>query len=161
MSKIDELRALARDADDVQKPVFEAAIAALEALEPEPEPEPEGLFGRWARYTGAVEDIPPQVLIVSDHPDNDGLVQVYYRDDERAEGAGDTFVYLDNLVVDPATLTTEQDFKNAPRGTVVAKNGRVWVRVCNGWDSNNGETWHPGDMADYGECTVLCWGWGE
>lgn len=62
----------------------------------------------------------------------------------------------------PATLTTEQDYNNAPHGTIVDIDGTVAVRDFTGW-------YHIGEkypytsrgMCSLGEGDVIHWGWGK
>lgn len=61
----------------------------------------------------------------------------------------------------PETLTTVEDYENAPEGTVVAKNGWLpWVKTrSNRWEDKNiavGNREQSGDKR-----RVLRWGWGE
>lgn len=61
----------------------------------------------------------------------------------------------------PETLTTEEDYENAPEGTVVAA-GRVWVKCETGDWRTTKMSWSRMDHHMKGaERRVLRWGWGE
>lgn len=62
----------------------------------------------------------------------------------------------------PATLTTEQDYDNAPRGTIVDIDGNVAVRSFTGW-YRTGEKYPytSRGMRYLGEGDVIRWGWGK
>ena len=63
----------------------------------------------------------------------------------------------------PATLVTEQDYANAPVGTIVAAPGfHAWTKSYgDSFPWSQGGTWcSNSDMADT-ERQVLRWGWGK
>lgn len=76
--------------------------------------EQEDLLGRRATHPEYGRGI-----IVSDNPDTSKQVRFIVRNDEFTDGAERFFVNFDDLTLDPATLTTEQDFEDAPEGTIV------------------------------------------
>ena len=95
------------------------------------EPEQESLLGRWATHPEHGRGI-----ITSDKPDTFKEVRFTIRNDEFTDGADQSFIRVDYLTLDPATLTTQQDFDKAPVGTIVEdskipqdvymKSGAVW-----------------------------------
>ena len=61
----------------------------------------------------------------------------------------------------PETLTTLEDYENAPEGTVVAA-GRVWVKYETGdWRTTKMSWWRMDHHMKGAERRVLRWGWGE
>lgn len=62
----------------------------------------------------------------------------------------------------PATLTTEQDYANAPAGTIVVlrDTSSVWVKFSGEWRRGDYDTRTSASMADVLR-KVLRWGWGE
>ncbi|MFS0445980.1 hypothetical protein ACL1CR_13965, partial [Corynebacterium striatum] len=68
----------------------------------------ENLFGRWAEHPTLGRGI-----IISEHPDQENFVKF-------VNGKSWSGVTLDDLTLDPAELTTVEDFETAPEGTVVA-----------------------------------------
>ena len=63
----------------------------------------------------------------------------------------------------PETLTTVEDYENAPEGTIVASNGKWEVPFMkqNGLWRRNGISFSNNDMSQGHEHWVLRWGWGE
>lgn len=62
----------------------------------------------------------------------------------------------------PETLTTWEDFDNAPEGTIVSMSdvADVWVKYKDKW--KQGEFgYRPSSYLEGNELTVLRWGWGE
>ena len=62
----------------------------------------------------------------------------------------------------PTVLETEQDFEDAPQGTIVTRRIRTpWTRLNNGeWACGaEGKRKSSADMADYDGWRVLRWGW--
>lgn len=82
--------------------------------EQEQEQEQENLLGRCATHPEYGRGI-----IVSDNPDTFKQVRFMVRNDEFTDGADRFFVNFDDLTLDPVTLTTGQDFEDAPEGTIV------------------------------------------
>lgn len=109
--------------DDLQERIS-SAEAVLEALKTElqelknQEPEQESLFGRWATAPNG-----QRVLIVEHEWDEDGLIAVVGPTHAGSRETEKIVVSRDQVTLDPATLTTEQDFENAPVGTVVEEIG--------------------------------------
>ena len=61
----------------------------------------------------------------------------------------------------PETLTTVEDYKNAPVGTVVEGEGKLpWTRLEYVWKETAGDVQNDVGMAGT-ERRVLRWGWGE
>lgn len=134
----------------------------LEELRQQQQQEPEPLFGRWATHPERGRGI-----IVSIKPDGDGEVRFAYRNGSYTDGVDTRFVRLEYLDLDPVTLTTEQDFENAPDGTIVETGD---VRIChkvekNAWLRNGSETayTHLGmtSLAEGTPSRVIRWGEGK
>ena len=86
----------------------------LEELRQQQQPEPASLLGRWATHPEHGRGI-----IGSGKPDKAGEVRFAYRNDIFTDGAEWFFVRIESLTLDPATLTTAKEFKDAPVGTIV------------------------------------------
>lgn len=62
----------------------------------------------------------------------------------------------------PATLVTEQDYENAPEGTIVNIDGTVAIRGVYGWICTGEDAiYRTRGMFDQGEGEVIRWGWGK
>lgn len=62
----------------------------------------------------------------------------------------------------PATLVTEQDYENAPEGTIVNIDGTVAIRGVHGWICTGEDAiYRTRGMFDQGEGEVIRWGWGK
>ena len=62
----------------------------------------------------------------------------------------------------PETLVTEQDYENAPEGTVVDIDGTVALRgACYWFLANENIIYSAEDMFHLGEGDVIRWGWGK
>ncbi|MGV0434206.1 hypothetical protein ACUY3H_04485 [Corynebacterium ureicelerivorans] len=62
----------------------------------------------------------------------------------------------------PATLVTEQDYENAPEGTIVNIDGTVAIRGVYGWICTGEDAiYRTRGMFDQGEGDVIRWGWGK
>lgn len=128
-------------------------LDAIRELLPKPEP----LFGRWATHLRLGRGI-----ICSAHPDQASLVQFIYGEENHAGGTDCCWVDLDDLTIDPVELTTEEDYENAPEGTVVAETGgnsyqKLYDEL---WESVN-DVLSNEAMAISGPWKILRWGWGE
>lgn len=146
--------------------VIKRAEATLERLNAEltelkaqaqEQPEPASLLGRWATHPNYGRGI-----IASDKPDTFKEVRFTIRNDEFTDGADQSFIRVDDLTLDPATLTTQQDFDKAPVGTIVEdskipqdvymKSGAVWYVT--------GDTY--GTLSEgMPPCRVIRWGNGQ
>ena len=135
----------------------------LEALRQQERQEQENLFGRWATHPEYGRGI-----IISDKPDFGGEVKfAYHWNPEDEDPTTCHYVNLGGLALDPVTLNTEQEFENAPEGTIVETGD---MRIChkvekNAWLRNGSETayTHLG-MTSLAECTpsrVIRWGNGK
>lgn len=128
--------------------------------------------------TGAVVDVgggPIEVVMLAGSVDGIDYVTLdgkfgyeprYYftpngkRYELREVGAGES--EDDEKPEHPATLTTVEDYENAPRGTIVDLDGTVALRSALGWFyTGNDSAYGAQDMFHLGEGTVLRWGWGE
>lgn len=89
----------------------EAAPGRFE-LAPNGVQEQKDLFGRWAAHPAYGRGI-----IVSTEPNAHGEVKFAYRS-EYLGVACYRFTCLSKLALDPGTLTTEDEFKSAPDGTI-------------------------------------------
>lgn len=109
----------------------------------------ENLFGRWATHPTLGRGI-----IISEHPDQENFVKF-------VNGKSWSGVTLDDLTLDPAELTTVEDFETAPEGTVVAEpTGNAYQKVLYYWESMN-DSHRSEEMAVSGPWKILRWGWGE
>lgn len=99
----------------------------------QPEPKPESLFGRWATHPERGRGI-----IISDKRRFDGKVTFSWKDDTAEDGASELWLSIEDLTLDPATLTTQQDYQDAPVGTIVtnAKDEFVWVKHDGYWHAS-------------------------
>lgn len=143
---------------NVFKSELDELKAELEALkEQEKDKEPESLLGRWATLPKYGRGI-----ITSIKPDSTGEVRFIYRNDEFTDGADQSFIRVDDLTLDPLTLTTTQDFKDAPDYTIVedlddsryvaVKVGGIWYRAGDATAVTSEEI--PA-------CRVIRWGSGQ
>ena len=109
----------------------------------------ENLFGRWAEHPTLGRGI-----IISEHPDQESFVKF-------VNGKSWSGVTLDDLTLDPAELTTVEDFETAPEGTVVAEpTGNAYQKVLYYWESMN-DSHRSEEMAVSGPWKILRYGWGE
>lgn len=133
-----------------------------ELKEQEKDKEPESLFGRWATLPKYGRGI-----ITSIKPDSTGEVRFVYRNESFTDSTEWIFASVEHLTLDPATLTTAEDFEDAPEGTVVETGD---MKIChkiekNAWLHSGSETvyTHLG-MASLAECTpcrAIRWGNGQ
>lgn len=147
----DELKA-ALDADACWRNTEPALYALLDKLNPTP-----SLLGRWATHKEYGRGI-----IVSIQPDSDGEVRFAYRNSSYTDAVNTRFVRPESLTLDPATLTTAEDFKDAPNYTiaedlydsryVAVKVGGLWYRAGDATAVTSEET--PA-------CRVIRWGNGQ
>ncbi|XOJ10522.1 hypothetical protein ACMXZU_04415 [Corynebacterium striatum] len=109
----------------------------------------ENLFGRWAEHPTLGRGI-----IIGAHPGRENFVE--FVNDESWSG-----VILDNLTLDPVELTTLEDFKTAPEGTIVnGPTGNAYQKGIYYWESMN-DSQRSEEMAISGPWKILRWGWGE
>ena len=129
----------------------------LEELRQQQQPEQESLFGRWATHPDYGRGI-----IVSRKPDSDGEVRFAYRNSSYTDAVDTRFVRPESLDLDPATLTTTEDFENAPEGTIVEATTElhdVYLKCQSYWlvagdiEEANHTTFPP--------CRVIRWGNGQ
>ncbi|MDY7341380.1 hypothetical protein TH728_02925 [Corynebacterium amycolatum] len=148
--------------DDLQERIS-SAEAVLDALKTElqelkkQEPEQENLFGRWATHPEHGRGI-----ILSRNPDDDGEVRFAYLNSSYTDGVETRFDRPESLDLDPATLTTQQDFEGAPAFTltegiddsrfVAVKVGGLWYKAGDG-DAVISE--------EMPACRVVRWGNGQ
>lgn len=164
MTSIAELEFRIRSAQTAIKSAestLEMLRGELEELKKQ-EPEPASLFGRWATHKEYGRGI-----IVSRQPDGDGEVRFAYQDGGYTDGAETRFARPESLDLDPVTLTTAEDFEDAPEGTIVETGD---MKIChkiekNAWLHSGSETvyTHLG-MASLAECTpcrAIRWGNGQ
>ncbi|MGX9170850.1 hypothetical protein, partial [Corynebacterium striatum] len=105
--------------------------------------------GRWAEHPTLGRGI-----IISEHPDQENFVKF-------VNGKSWSGVTLDDLTLDPAELTTVEDFETAPEGTVVAEpTGNAYQKVLYYWESMN-DSHRSEEMAVSGPWKILRYGWGE
>lgn len=94
--------------DDCSPNTEPTLYALLEKNQPEP------LFGRWATHPTFGRGI-----IVSVKPDGEGELRFAYQTSRYTDHVNTCFVRPESLDLDPATLTTAEDFEDAPVGTIV------------------------------------------
>lgn len=138
--------------DFIDELVSEGILVPPESLESPPEP----LFGRWATHTKYGRGI-----CTSARTFDNGLVWVSFLDDDVDDGVCPERVPVAELDFDPLILTTVEDFKSAPEGTIVDReNSSPVVRTEIGWGDQLGA--YANDfLAEYGPWTVARWGRGE
>lgn len=120
-------------------------------------PEPASLLGR-----GATHPEHGRGIIASDKPDTFKEVRFTIRNDEFTDGADQLFVRFDDLALDPATLTTQQDFDKAPEGTIAESTmypKGVVVKTEDGWYRAGGM--HAIAVEYMPTCRVIRWGNGQ
>lgn len=121
------------------------------------QPEPEPLFGRWATHPTYGRGI-----IASDKLDGDGEVNFRYRCSGAETGVVVEYASLDDLTLDPTTLTTAEDFEGAPEGTIVEgpmSPKDVAVKTEDGWYRTGGM--HAMAVEYMPTCRVIRWGNGQ
>lgn len=132
--------------------------AELEELkQQEPEPEKEDLFGRWSTHKEYGRGI-----IVSVKPDGEGEVRFAYLNSSYMDHVDTRFVLPESLDLDPATLTTTEDFEDAPEGTIVEASmypKDVAVKTEDGWYRTGGM--HAIAVEYMPTCRVIRWGNGQ
>lgn len=119
-------------------------------------PQPKSIFGRMATHQKVV-----RVMCVSHATWGDGLVNVALHDDACVDGTHRGVVHLTDLDFDPLTLTTVDDFENAPEGTIVAHEDHVPIEKTGdeGWV---GDVYYEAyEAAERGPWSVVRWGRGE
>lgn len=131
---------------------------AIRELLPRPD-----LFGRWATHPEYGRGI-----IISVCPTVGGRVRFAYKNEDDTSDIDWDFVLPAHLTLDPVepahpeSLETEEDYKNAPVGTIVARN-EDYPFVKNGpggwWDMYS-NMFDEKEMAGTSR-KVLRWGWGE
>ena len=145
----DELKA-ALEKDACGRETEPALFALLDKLNPTPP-----LFGRWATHPEYGRGI-----IISDKPDFGGEVKfAYHWNPEDEDPTTCHYVNLEGLSLDPLTLTTPEDFENAPDGTIVEATMEphdVYVKAGSCW-------WVAGDTEEANPttlppCRVIRWG---
>ena len=131
-----------------------AELTELKAQAQE-QPEQESLLGRWATHPtygrGIITDVEPSA---------DGDIEFAFPDAEDCETRTSLIqVTLDEIDLDPATLTTEQGFKEAPEGTIVEAAEYphdVAVKTEDGWYRTGGM--HAIAAEYMPTCRVIRWG---
>lgn len=123
--------------------------------QPEPGPEQESLLGRWATHPTYGRGITTDV-----EPNADGEVEFAFPDKEDWDTrTTSVMVEVCDLDLDPATLTTQQDFSNAPEGTIAEATEYphdVAVKIEDGWHRARGRyAIAAGYMPT---CRVIRWG---
>ena len=128
-----------------------------ELKEQEKDKEQESLLGRWATHPTYGRGI-----IASDKPDTFKEVRFTIRNDEFTDGADQLFVRFDDLTFDPVTLTTTEDFEDAPEGTIAESTmypKGVVVKTEDGWYRAGGM--HAIAVEYMPTCRVIRWGNGQ
>ena len=121
------------------------------------EPEQESLLGRWATHK-----VYGRGIIISDKPDGDGDVRFAYLNRSYTDHVDTRFVLPEHLDLDPATLTTTEDFDKAPVGTIVEAPmypKDVAIKTEDGWYRTGGM--HAIAVEYMPTCRVIRWGNGK
>lgn len=160
MTKIDDLQERVNSAEkifDAFKSELDELKAELEALKNQ-EPEQESLLGCWATHKEYGRGV-----IFSSEPNDDGYVRIAYRNDSCMGGAETCYARPEDLDLDPAILTTGQDFEDAPEGTIIEditdprcvamKIRGIWYLAGLGGAAVTSEQMPP--------CRVIRWGNGQ
>ena len=117
----------------------------------------ENLFGRWATHLRLGRGI-----IYSIDVTESGHVAFAHPRKMNMDGSEVLWVGIGDLIIDPVELVTAEDFKDAPEGTIVARN-EDYPLVKNGqgdwWDTYH-NTFDEKELAGT-SCKVLRWGWGD
>lgn len=119
--------------------------------------ESESLFGRWATHPKYGRGI-----IINDKPDSVGIVRLFFRSEKRTSGTDVFFASVKNLTLDPVTLTTTEDFEDAPEGTIAESTmypKGVVVKTEDGWYRTGGM--HAIAVEYMPPCRVIRWGNGK
>ena len=116
-------------------------------------PEPESLFGRWATHPEYGRGI-----IISKRPYDDGEVVFAWPDETFEYRSKGRFVDFADLTIDPATLTTIQDFDDAPTGTIVEDEYGVIYKKSS---DSNWSGLYASNMAEVSPVHVIRWGDGK
>lgn len=144
----DELKA-ALEEDSCARITEPALFALLDKLDQAP-----SLFGRWATHPEHGRGI-----IVSRKPDSDGEVRFAYRNGSYTDGVDTRFVRPESLDLDPVTLNTAEDYRDAPDGTIVEATmypKDVAVKTEDGWYRTGGM--HAIAVEYMPPCRVIRWG---
>lgn len=147
----DELKA-ALEEDSCTRINEPALFALLDKLDQAP-----SLFGRWATHPDYGRGI-----IVSCKPDGEGEVRFAYRTIRYMDHVDTRFVRPESLDLDPLTLTTAEDFQDAPEGTIVEgpmSPKDVAVKTEDGWYRTGGM--HAMAVEYMPTCRVIRWGNGQ
>lgn len=129
-------------------------LQELKEQEKDKQPEQESLFGRWATHPEY-----GRVIVTCDEPDGDGDVTILFRNSELPAGGDWGYTELEEITLDPVTLTTEQDFEDAPEGTIVEATmfpKDVAVKIEGGWHRAGGM--HAIAVEYMPTCRVIRWG---
>lgn len=119
-------------------------------------PQPENYFGRWATYHDG-----ERYLCLSKKPDRFGNVTVVQENAAIDASKKWTWVSFKELTFDPLYLTTEEDFDNAPVGTIVSSECLLpREKIVSGY-WRGFEPFDSHEMADRGPWDVVRWGTGE
>ena len=129
-----------------------------EQQEKDKQPEQESLFGRWATHPkygrGIITDV---------EPDSEGEIEFAFPDDtDRDTRTSSVQATVDELTLDPATLTTPKDFEDAPKGTIVesiTEPRDVYVKAGVRWYIAAGS--YAARSVHMTPCRVIRWGNGQ
>lgn len=133
-------------------------IQDLRDLLPKPD-FPEDMLGMWAEHPKH-----GRVLVCDLKPDGDGEVEIKFRDDDEFTGVSQKWVDPSTLSFPeqrPETLTTLEDYENAPEGTIVEyeNNNMPYVKQSYLWGGVH-DRMTLGEL-DGNSSRVLRWGWGQ
>ncbi|MDC7116142.1 hypothetical protein [Corynebacterium amycolatum] len=157
MTDIKDLELRIRSAESTLE-MLRGELEELRQQQQQEQPEQESLFGRWATHPkhgrGIITDV---------EPDSEGEIEFAFPDDtDRDTRTSSVMVEVDELDLDPATLTTAKDFEDAPDGTIVEELGNergVYVKAGVRWYIAAGSyAVRSGHMPT---CRVIRWGNGK
>lgn len=153
MTDIKDLELRIKSAESTLE-MLRGELEELRQQQQQEQPEPASLLGRWATYPKYGRGI-----IASDKPDTFEEVRFTIRNDEFTDGADQLFVRVDELTLDPATLTTAKDFNDAPEGTIaeiMVEPKGVYVKKDNVWFGAGEE--YPTPVQSLTKARVIRWG---
>ena len=105
-------------------------------------------------------------IVISKFPDEDETVRFLFQDDRKWGGTDYRWVYLSALTFHapetsnyPEFLETEEDYRNAPEGTIVAMSAEAWTKTTeNEWSDPTGRV-DDKYMSSGVRRRVLRWKW--
>lgn len=157
MTDIKDLQLRIKSAESTLE-MLRGELEELRQQQQQEQPEPASLLGRWATHPehgrGIITDVEPNA---------DGDVEFEFPDKEDWDTrTTSVMIEVDELTLDPATLTTAEDFDKAPVGTIVEAPmypKDVAVKTEDGWYRTGGM--HAIAVEYMPACRVIRWGNGQ